>query len=509
MKELSVCENDPQYFISNFLYTFNPKEEPYHFRFELFPFQYNLVTTMRKAIDNGEDIFVEKCREMGATYTLLALIFWYWRFVPGSNFLVGSRKEDYVDNRRGGSSDLSNKEESLFGKLEYFINRLPKELLPNGFNIEKHMNYMSLINPENGNVIGGESSNPNFSRGGRQKAILLDEFAFWENATAVWGATADTTKCRIVLTTPGIGPSKARNLRFGRDGEQIHVETLTYELDPRKDEDWLEAERSRRSEEDFAREIMINWEGSVEGRVYPEILDAEVGDFPYDPAWPIFFSWDLGLDGTSITVAQLNKRNGKIRIIDAYENVNKPIQFYLPLAGHPIDSTFTYENDDLAAINDFRNYKKAIHYGDPDVSKRSFQSKDISSTRQIMADAGIYVQTKPEANKFVNRRERTKLWLQKGIEVNDTDRCDAWLENIKYARYPQRTETSQATSEISLPIHDYTSHARTSLEYLCVNINAPKEFVPEKVDPQAKIRERVFNPGRSRVHVDDVLGADY
>lgn len=510
LKDIARCENNTQYFINNYLYTFNPKEEPYHYRFELFPFQHNLVNDIKKAIESGDDVFVEKCREMGATYTLLAVFLWYWRFVPGSNFLIGSRKEDYVDNRRGGTGEISNKEESLFGKLEYFLKRLPAPMLPKKFNIDKHMNYMSLVNPENGNVIGGESSNPNFSRGGRQKAILLDEFAFWDSASAVWGATADTTNCRIILTTPGIAPSKARNLRFGRDGEDIKVITLTYNLDPRKDDEWLDRQRARRSEEDFAREIMINWEGSVEGRVYPEIMDAEVGDFPYDPAWGLYFSWDFGLDGTAITVAQLNPRNGKIRIIDAYENSNKPVHFYFPLVGKPIDSMFEYKSEDLDAIESFKKYKKAIHYGDPDVSKRAYQSKDVSSTRKILSEVGVYVQTKPEANKFHNRRERTKVWLQRGIEINKGIRTDQWLENIKYSRYPQRTETSQSTSEITLPIHDYTSHTRTTLEYLCVNLEAPKEFVPEKVDPQDKIRERVFGTKNGRnARIDDVLGSMY
>jgi hypothetical protein len=56
---------------------------------------------------------MEKSREMGATYVSLGVILWYWRFVPGSNFLLGSRKQDYVDNTAGASSELSNKEESF------------------------------------------------------------------------------------------------------------------------------------------------------------------------------------------------------------------------------------------------------------------------------------------------------------------------------------------------------------------------------------------------------------
>lgn len=141
-KMLQKAARDPVYFINEFLWTFNPKQEPYHFEFKLFPFQYDLVYALRKAIEQGDDLFIEKCREMGATYVVLAVFFWFWRFVPGSNFLVGSRKEDYVDNTKGDSGEMSNKEESLFGKLEYFINHLDPLALPKGFMARKHMTYM-------------------------------------------------------------------------------------------------------------------------------------------------------------------------------------------------------------------------------------------------------------------------------------------------------------------------------------------------------------------------------
>ena len=151
------ARKDPVVFISHFCYTFNPKVAPYHLPFKLFDFQINLVREMQHAIDTGEDLFVEKSREMGVSYTTTALFLWYWLYVPGSNFLVGSRKEDYVDNTRGTSEILTNKEESLFGKLEYMLMRLPHDLRPKGFEFKNHSNYMSLINPELGNIISGLS----------------------------------------------------------------------------------------------------------------------------------------------------------------------------------------------------------------------------------------------------------------------------------------------------------------------------------------------------------------
>lgn len=474
---------DPVAFIDHFLWTFNPNVEPYHHPFKLFPFQKErIVEELMWAIENGEDIFFDKTREMGGTYTILAVLLWYWKYIPGSNFLLGSRKQDAVDNTKDvGDAVATNKDESLFGKLEYMLSNrtvngvkcgYPEFMLPKGFVFRKHFGFMSLTNPENGNVISGESSNPNFSRGGRNKAVLLDEFAFWENDTAAWGATADTTRCRIVLTTPGIRPSKAKRLRFGEDGEKIKIIELPYYLDPRKNQAWLDYQRSRRSQEDFDREIMMNWETSVRGRVYPEIANAKVGTFPYNPLWPLYVGWDFGLDGLAIQFWQFNMKKGIWRIVEAYKTEDQPIQYALPLfPKNPIDSLFLYSSEDLEVFRKTSTWKKGIHYGDPDVAKRSLISVTKESTRSVLEKAGVYVQTKPESNDFPTRRSKTKVFLQKGIEVNDTPGTRVWMKSMSEARYPQRSENSQATTPITLPIHNWTSHHRTATEYLAVNVD--------------------------------------
>jgi len=477
MEMAKQASEDPIYFIDTFCYTFNPKQEPFHLRFKLFNFQKRLVRDIVAAIRNGDDIFIDKTREMGVTYTILAVFLWFWLYEPASNFLIGSRKEDYVDNRRGGTT--GNKEESLFGKLDYMLSRLPSFLLPEGWNRERHFTYMSLVNPKNGNSVSGESSNPNFSRGGRQRAIFLDEFAFWDEGSAVWGATADTTNCRIVATTPGNKPSKAKRLRFGKDGEKIKIITLDYKLDPRKTRAWLDEQRTRRSTEDFNREIMVNWETSITGRVYPEIESAAYGDFPFLVNQQPYTSWDFGLDGTSFALWQQNPANGKWRVIDAYEKVDQPIQFFFPFFGKPMDSKFQYTDDDLKAMKTWSQYPKQIHFGDPDVAKRNYASPEITSARLELQKIGIFVQSVTR-NDFFSRREITKVYLQKGIEINQGTRTEDWLEAIKQARYPQREESSQATTPITNPIHDWTSHSRTAMEYFFINIDLYANIEVEK-----------------------------
>lgn len=512
LSTIEKAESSPIVFIDSFCYTFDPKRKPYHLEFNLFPFQKDLVQEVQNAIEQGYDILIEKTREMGATYTIVDVLTWFWRYVEGSNFILGSRKEQYVDSTKGNADEISNKEESLFGKIEYTLNRLPSFMLPKNFDITRHLTYMSLLNPENGNVIVGESANSNFSRGGRFKAALLDEFAFWDHDKEAWGATADTTNCRIVLTTPGIKPSKAKRLRFGKDGEDIKVITLPYNLDPRKTKEWLEAQKKRRSAEDFAREIMINWETSITGKVYPEIQNSVVGNYPYIPHEALHCSWDFGLDGVAIQFWQFNKLSQKMRLVDCYINDNKAIQFYFKFFGineftdsakvvHKIDEMFEYTEDDFKAIEAFKVFKEPTHFGDPDVSKRSILTG--TSTRKALYAVGIYVITKPEDNDFISRREKTKVLLQNGVEVNDTERTDYWLECMQNARYPQRQEDSQATSSINLPIHDWTSHHRTATEYFAVNYEwiweNPEEKPKKTQDTQGTFDYHMKQMARKRL----------
>lgn len=349
------AKTDPIVFIDRFLYTYDPKSPPFHLPFHLFDFQKPLVMEIKQAIDEGYDIFIEKTREMGATYTVLDVLLWFWRYIPGCNFLLGSRKEDYVDNRGAGAkSELTNKEESLFGKLDYTITRMPQMLLPKDFNNRIHNTYMSLINPDNGNVIAGESSNPNFSRGSRRTAVLYDEFAFWEFDDEAWSAGADTTRCRIVLTTPGIKPSKAKRLRFGKDGERIKVITLPHYLDPRKTPEWLEYERSRRSPEDFAREIMINWDKSIGGVIYTE-FDKEIHvkefDHTKDQYGDYFFGMDFGVRGWTANVIGYMGSDGVLKILDEYKVQGKIALVHAP--------------EIVTIAEKYASFDKYVGYGDP------------------------------------------------------------------------------------------------------------------------------------------------
>lgn len=191
---MAQCRDNPVYWFNNFCYTFDPRREPSTLPFNLYQVQEWFVLTLIRYMEKQEDFGLEKSRDVGASW-LIALTFQYcWLFREGWNFHIGSRKEEYVDKK----GDIS----TLFEKERFNLNYLPSWMLPNGFNFDKHCLYMRLINPQNGNTITGESSNPNFARGGRYRAILFDEFPVWDHGYPAWTSASQSTKCRIPIGTP-------------------------------------------------------------------------------------------------------------------------------------------------------------------------------------------------------------------------------------------------------------------------------------------------------------------
>jgi len=282
-----ACELDPIYYINCFCWTKDPRVKPDVLPFILYDFQEKSVYALIDSIERGEDLLVEKSRDMGVSWFILMVFEWFWNFQPGSDFRVGSRKEEYVDKL--GDID------TLIEKIRFDLKRKPLFLLPKGFRPDEHATFMKIINPESGNSIVGESANPSFGSGGRRRAILLDEFSKWDNsvAGAAWTSTADVTPCRIPVSTPlgsankfgqlangthekikkltlhwTLHPKKIREAYYIKDGEKIGLadSTSAYNHWLRSGREaglvrstWYDAEALRRKEADLAQEVDIDY----------------------------------------------------------------------------------------------------------------------------------------------------------------------------------------------------------------------------------------------------------
>ena len=176
--------------------------------FVLFQRQEEFIDFIVDRWKGREDGLVEKSRDMGVSWLCVSIAVWMWLFHTGTIVGVGSRKEEYVDK--------IGDPKSLFWKARQFINMLPLEFRPKGWDDQKHAPHMRILNPENGSSIIGEAGD-NIGRGNRTSIYFKDEAAFFERPDAIDAALSQTSNCKIDVSTPnGAGNPFYRKAHGGK-----------------------------------------------------------------------------------------------------------------------------------------------------------------------------------------------------------------------------------------------------------------------------------------------------
>ena len=220
--------------------------------FLLFPRQVEFIDWIIERWKGQEDGVAEKSRDMGVSWLTVAAAVWIFLYHPGSVVGFGSRKEEYVDKLGDPKS--------LFWKVRTFIDLLPREFRPAGWNSKKHAPYMVITNPENGAKIVGEAGD-NIGRGARTSVYFLDEAAYIERPEAVDAALSQTSNCKLHVSTPnGAGNPFYRKAKGGK----LPLFVFDWRDDPRKSQAWYDAQVAKADNLIIvAQEIDRNYEASV------------------------------------------------------------------------------------------------------------------------------------------------------------------------------------------------------------------------------------------------------
>ena len=474
-----------KFFIENFGYSFDPRPEhaPHHLPFIKFDYQDRTIAWLIDHIDNSKDGLIEKSRDMGVSWIVFVLVpIWMWLFRDGVNILVGSYKQDLVDNRS---------KDSLFGMMDYALSGLPKWMLPKGFNENKHRTQMKLLNPVNNNLITGDSMNADFGRGMRKTAILYDELGSWDYAKDAWESGGDSTSCRIANSTP-----KGMNYYGMLREKGIDVLTLHWSEHPLKDHEWYEFEKKRRTEEEIAQELDISYTKSVEGQVYQEWNEDNLtrGKYNYDPSLPLYVGWDFGLDDDT-AIIWTQPHNGRLRIIDTYTNRNKLIDFYIPFITGVLPSDgYPYKKNEIELIRSHKDWKLGTHFGDPAGKARNqVVNQSVLTT---LDQAGIKMNFKGHWNQFDRRKSALKRLIMSGIELNMNERTKYFDMCITQASYPKVKNQGVEEVRSKLPKHDWTAHYRSAFEYLAQGLDTRASNVVRTYDKVKKDKSRRIGPRR-------------
>ena len=457
----SLYKQDTIFFIESQMWTYDPSKSQANIPFILYPFQKNIINWYDNLLKEKKSGLIEKSRQMGITHLSMSWLLCHWLFDNDFNALVGSRTEVLVDK--------SGKTDTLMWKFDYNLNRLPKWLLPKGWNPIKDRRYLILVNREKGGTIFGESANENFGRGSTLNCAMLDELSSWPYAEASWTSVSESTKTRIAVSTPKPA-CFFKTLRFSN---QVNVKTVHWREHPEKDEKWYENKKNTMSAEALATEIDINYSTVGRGKVYEEIDFVVVGKHEYNSILPIYTAIDFGYtDNTAIVWAQHDPKNDNVYLIDSYQNSQRTIEFYIPFYTGIIkpDNPYKYDytTEEKQIIEKHRLWKRARNFGDP-----AGAQKTITDTSVIkkLAKEGIHIFTNTKAQSFDARRGFTKTLLRH-LFINEGN--ELFIDAIKQSRYPKSREGSQRTSGINKPIHDWTADYRSALEYLAVNLKLKK-----------------------------------
>ncbi len=253
--------DNPADFITDWGCTFDPRNVerglPSIIPFVLFPRQIELVDWIISHWKNQDPGIIEKSRDMGVSWLTVALACTLCLFYEGLAIGFGSRKEEYVDK--------IGEPKSLFWKARQFIAMLPQEFR-SGWNEKKHSAHMRIRFPETGSFMSGEAGD-NIGRGDRSSIHFIDEAAFLERPKLIDAALAQTTNCRIDLSSVnGMNNSFAEKRHKGK----IDVFVFDWRDDPRKDDAWYQKQCDILDPIIVAQEIDRNYSASAEGVIIPQ-----------------------------------------------------------------------------------------------------------------------------------------------------------------------------------------------------------------------------------------------
>ncbi len=256
--EYAKCQNDPIYFIKNYMKIINMDKG--EMLFEMWPFQETMVNTF----DDNRFTICKLCRQVGKSTTVCAYFLWLVLFKPTQALGILANKGDLA--------------RVLLAKITFAYEALPFWLQQGVVEWNK-----GSIKLENGSTIMATTTSSAAARGHSFTTILLDEFAFvhrnmqeaFYNSMYPTISSGKTTKLIIVSTPNGIGDVFYKIWQNAKNG-QNNFKTL--EINwwdvPGRDEAWKKETIANTSERQFRQEFGTEFLGSMDTLIDPVVIGA-------------------------------------------------------------------------------------------------------------------------------------------------------------------------------------------------------------------------------------------
>ena len=410
-------------------------------------------------------------------------------YYKGKIYCVSVPNEILYVRRNGYPAWCGNTISSFFGKLEYNLDKLPRWVMPQGFKKRVHKGENKLMNPVNGSLIQGESSNPRFGQGRRSSILIADELFLQEYAEVMWRNTAETCRCRIAITTPQ--PTRfAKSLVEGMEANGWRRK-FHWRQHPFKDEIWYEHEKKRYGSDELGMKTQLELEYTIDTNllVYPQADLIKIIDVQYDKGLPLYISMDWGVAPSQTVFLWFQFINGMWTLVEGMSANEKPFHWYMPFLCPEIDipSEMLYNKVERDTLDKVRQWRKgSIFYGEAAHFAR--QVTTSTSVAQELAKFGIMLRYNSMAINHEPRQAAVKDLIRKGAAVANTHYAKQCLDALLSARFPASKGVS---ANRVAPIHDETADYRAAFENFAAGMNMNTKV------KEITYRSRTFTHGKS------------
>lgn len=259
-----LCDHyaaNPADFINDWGVTFDPRnadvDKPTIVPFILTPKQREWIAWVLERWRTRTRGINEKSRDMGVTWLAIGLGCTLCLFRDSIVIGFGSRKKEYVDE----IGTLK----PILPKGRLFMDHLPREFR-GSWEAWRDAPLMRIGFPETGSIITGEAGD-SIGRGDRTSLYFVDEAMHHPRPHLIERSLSNTTRCRIDMSSVNGMDNPVAQKRWEWSDERVFI--FDWHDDPRKDEEWYQAQLRDYDAVTVAQEVDRDYSASVEGIVIP------------------------------------------------------------------------------------------------------------------------------------------------------------------------------------------------------------------------------------------------
>lgn len=330
---------DPVAFCNDLVWTFDPRVVEWRHRPMVLwgkqPDMARLIAGIAPYSKNRRgrcrSVVIKKSRDEGASVEAAALIVWGWLF----------HAQDHGVMTRAGYQLDGGGYNSLFGKIDYTLDRLPLWLVPwrntKAGRDARTKRPPCWVHPVTGAVILGATTVDGGWRGPRMWRIWVDEAAHIPSMEPILTSIEGSTDSAVLISSVAGKGNCFYNVERGVDRQTTDVGVegdgwirleMHYRDNPSKDAQWAAIKRAGMTAEAWAREYECDYSASAPGRIWPEFVASRhvlnraewrrVIERADSEGWEILEGWDYGVTSLTATVWGLYDKGRDVLYLHDY-----------------------------------------------------------------------------------------------------------------------------------------------------------------------------------------------